>query len=898
MIPAAMNEERRPDPDLLLAAARAAEAGAARRGRLKIFLGMCAGVGKTYAMLREAQARKADGCDVAIAYVQTHGRTETDALLAGLEVIPRRRIHHRGVVMDEMDLDAALERKPVLALVDELAHTNVPGSRHPKRYQDVLELLDAGIDVYTTLNVQHIESRVDVVGQIVRTPIRETIPDSVLDRADDLQLVDITPEELRDRLADGKVYLGERAATAADHFFREENLTALREIALRITAEQVGRDVREAMAVHRVEGLWKSGEQLMVAVGPSPFSEPLIRWTRRIATAMDARWLAAYVETTQPLSADQKKRLARNLSLARELGAETITGLSDDPAAGLLRIAREHNVTQIIVGKPLAGFWTRLLGRHTLVDTLIQRSGDIDICVVRAEKEGKRPPRVPNPAYFDKNWRLEALAGLGAVAGITAFSWILKGFTGYWTIGLLYLLAVVLLATRFSRPAIFLTAALSALTWNFLFIPPILTFRINSFPDALMFGMYFLVALVIGELTARLRSREASEHRREQRARALYRIAQSAVESGSLEEGLRRVIHEVDTLLDARSAVLLAHSGGGLDAQSHPASTWDMAEKEKAVSAWSFLNGQTAGRFTDTLPESEGLHMPLKTAQGKQGVLAVRFAHHTTLAVDERELIETLADHIAAIIERYQWMEAASHTRIAEVSERLYKSLFDCVSHELKTPLAVMTTAVGELHVLLASSALKGGLTFLDEIETAVRRQRRVVDNLLDMTRLETGRLTLEAVWCDMEELMDAAQEQVADIVRNHRIEIALNPELPSFKLDFALMQHSLANLLSNAAQYSPPGSAIRVAAWREENSLAVRVSDQGPGFSEDMLRHAFDKFYRGPNAKPGGTGLGLSIVKGFVQSMGGQVEVINDPAGGATFTLRVPVIFSAAVVS
>jgi len=893
-----MNDERRPNPDLLLATAEASEVAGVRRGRLKIFLGMCPGVGKTYAMLREAQARKADGCDVAVAYAETHGRRETDALLAGLDVIPRRRILYRDVLLDEMDLDAVLERKPALALVDELAHTNVPGSRHPKRYQDVLELLDSGIDVYTTLNVQHIESRVDVVGQIIRANIRETVPDILLDRADDLQLVDITPQDLRERLADGKVYLGERAASAADHFFREENLTALREIALRVTADQVGQDVREAMTVHQVEGPWKSGERLMVAVSPGPYSEPLIRWTRRIAAAMDAQWMAAYVETPQPLSEEQKKRLVRNLSFARELGAEIVTGLSDDPVDGLLRIAREHNVTQIIVGKPLVGFWPRLFGRRMVVDKLIRQSGDIDICVVRAEKADKGSASGLKLDFFAGNWKLESLIGLSVVAGITALSWYLEGFIGYWTIALMYLLAVVLLATRFTRRAIFLMATFSALTWNLIFIPPVFTFRIGKVSDALMFVMYFVVALVIGELTARLRLREASERRREQRAQALYRIAQSAVKSGSLDQGLRGVIHEVDTLLDASSAVLLADPGGGLTAQPHPAGTWNMSEKEKAVSAWSFLNGKTAGRSTDTLPESEGLHLPLKTAQGKWGVLAVRFVHPRTLAVDERDLVETLADHIAVIIERYRWMEEANNSRVAVESERLYKSLFDCVSHELKTPLAVMTTAAGELNVLLASSPLKGGQTFLDEIETAVRRLRRVVDNLLDMTRLETGRLHLESIWCDMDDLMNAALEQIADVVRDHRIKIVVRPELSSFKLDFALMQHTLSNLLSNAAQYSPPGTEIRVTARREENQLVVRVSDQGPGFAEEMMHHAFDKFYRGPNAKPGGTGLGLSIVRGFVQAMGGQVEVANDPAGGAVFTLRVPVEFAAEAVS
>jgi two-component system sensor histidine kinase KdpD len=888
-----MADYAQPNPSALTA-----ETPASRRGRLKIFLGMCAGVGKTYAMLREAQTRKAEGADVVIAYVETHGRKETDALVSGLELVPRRMISHRGVQLGEMDIDAVLERKPALALVDELAHTNAPGSRHPKRYQDVLELLDAGIDVYTTLNVQHIESRVDVVGQIIRTSIRETIPDSLLDMADDLQLVDIPPQDLRERLADGKVYLGERAATAAENFFREENLTALREIALRVTADQVGQDVREAMTAHRVEGPWKSGERLMVAVGPSPYSEPLIRWTRRIANAMDARWMAAYVESPQPLTEDQKKRLARNLSLARELGAETVTDLNDDTAEGLLKLAHEHNVSQIILGKPQAGGWRYFFRGRTLVDRLIQKSGDIDICVVRAEKADKRPAEVPNLDFLAGDWIMESLMGLYVVTAITALSWIIKSFAGYWTIALLYLLAVILLATRFSRRAIFITAALSALTWDFLFIPPVLTFRIATIQDALMFVMYFVVALVIGQLTAHLRLREASERRREQRAQALYRIAQSVVESGSLDQGLRSVIREIDALLDVRSAVLLVSASGELDAHSHTAGTWAMSEKEKAVSAWAFLNGKTAGRFTDTLPESEGLHLPLKTAQAKAGVLAIRFAPNKSLAVDERELIETLADHIAAIIDRYRWMETANNSRVAVESERLYKSLFDCVSHELKTPLAAMTTASSGLRQMLVKSPQSGGMMFLGEIESAARRLRRVVDNLLDMTRLETGRLRLETIWCDMDELMNAAQEQVADVVRDHRIVMAVKPDVPSFKLDFGLMQQTLANLLSNAAQYSPPGTEIRVSAWREENQLVVRVADHGHGFSDEMMQHAFDKFYRGPNSKPGGTGLGLSIVKGFVNSMGGKVEVVNDPNGGAVFTLRVPVEFASEAIS
>ena len=886
-----MNRDERPNPDLLLSAVRQEERGGVRRGRLKIFLGMCAGVGKTFAMLRDAQARKREGCDVVVAYVETHGRQETEALLSGLPILPRRRIQYRDIQLEELDIDAVLLRKPTLALVDELAHTTAPGSRHPKRYQDVLELLDAGIDVYTTLNVQHIESRVDVVGQIVRVPIRETIPDSILDQADDVHLVDLTPEELRERLSDGKVYLGARAATAADNFFRPENLTALREIALRVMAEHVGHDVREAMAIHRVEGPWKSGERLLVAVGPSPYSEPLIRWTRRIASAMDAPWLAVYIETSQPLTEEEKDRLSRNLLLARQLGGETLTDLSEDVAAGLLRLAREHNATQIVVGKPMEHLWMRLFGGGTLVTNLIRQSGDIDICVVRAEKMREQRIWLPKMDPFAGAWKREIPLGLGIVAAITVVFWFIQGLTGYWSIALLYLLAVVMMATRFSRRAIVLTATVSALAWNYLFIPPLYTLWIDRFHDALMFGMYFIVALVVGQLTSRLRMREVSERRREQRTQALYRLVQSVVESTSLDEGLRRAIQEMDTLFQAQTAVVLTDEAGGLDQHTQMTSTWTPNEKEMGVAAWSFLNNRPAGRFTETLPEAEGMFLPLRTAKGRVGVLAIRLPGRNNLGVDERELLETITDNIAAIIERYRLIQQSNRAHLAEESERLYKTLFDCVSHELKTPLAVMTSAAGELNLLLTSSPLKGGKSFLDEIETAVRRLRRIVDNLLDMTRLESGRLRLETVWCDVEELIDAAREQVGDLLSNHRLTLTVAPKLPSLKLDFALMQHSLANLLSNAAQYSPPGSEIRVSAHRDENQLIIRISDFGPGFSGDLLSHAFDKFYRGPNAKPGGTGLGLSIVKGFVQAMGGHVEAANNPDGGATFTLRIPVL-------
>ena len=502
-----MTEPQRPDPDVLLAEIQR-EARAAKRGQLRIFFGMCPGVGKTYAMLRAAQQRKAEGIDLVVGLVETHGRTETESLLAGLPVIPRKSLEHRGVTLTEMDLDALLARRPQLALVDELAHTNVLGSRHPKRYQDVLELLDAGIDVYTTLNVQHLESRVDVVRKIIGVSVRETVPDSVVDQAAEIELIDLTPEQLRRRLAEGKVYLGERADAAAQNFFREENLTALREMALRCTAERVDQELRDVMRAKRISGVWQSGQRLAVAVGPSPFSGSLIRWTRRIAAAMDAPWVAIYVETPDVLTEDEKIRLTNNLSLARQLGAEVVMTRGDDVADAMLEAAREESVTQLVVGRPAGHPLMEWLRGGSLVSKLMRRSGDIDIHVIRAET-GKPRAHLLTGRHWGTGQAREYSWGAAAVVAVTLVSWFLKELTGYQAVGILYLLCVTMLATVMSRRVVLFAAALSSLLWDYLFIPPPFTFRVSSLQDQLMLGMYFIVVVVVGRVTNRLRVREA-----------------------------------------------------------------------------------------------------------------------------------------------------------------------------------------------------------------------------------------------------------------------------------------------------------------------------------------------------------------------------------------------------
>jgi len=884
-----MSEESRPNPDALLAEIQREEKEA-KRGRLKIFFGMCPGVGKTYAMLEAARQRKAEGVNVVIGVVETHGRAETEALLAGLETLPRKKLEYRGITLDEMDIDALLARRPPLALVDELAHTNAPGSRHPKRYQDVLELLDAGIDVYTTLNVQHVESRLDVVQQFTGVTVHETVPDSVVDQAGEIELVDLTPEQLRKRLAEGKVYMGERAATAAENFFREENLTALREMALRYTAERVDQELRDVMRARRIGGRWTSAQRLAVGVGPSPYSAPLIRWTRRIAAAMDAPWVAIYVETSRPLSEEEKTRLTKNLSLARQLGAEVVMTTGDDVAAALLEAAREQHVTQIVVGKPLGSPLRELLKGGSLSSRLIRGGGDIDVHVLSGEKTAPASPRWPWAQWLGQDLWRDCAWGAGWVAVVTAACWFLQRWTGYWTVSLVYLLAVVLLSLVLNRWASLLAATLSALAWNFLFIPPIFTFRIQTVHDAMMFATYFIVAILMGHITNRLHTREIAERKRRQRTVALNRLLESTAASTLLEEGLGHAIAELDALFQTRSVVLLAGSDGKLEMTAHPASTFQPNEKQIGVASWAFDREQIAGRFTDTLPDATFIHFPLQTSKSKLGVLGVNMEQRKTLTLDERELLETFAGQIAALIERHRLMENAALARLTEESERLYRTLLDSVSHELKTPLAIIETATEGMISQCQDLLPPQGRMFVEEIRRANNRLRITVSNLLDMTRIEAGRVPLNLEWFDVADLFQSASERVKNEVASERIEISVSADMPRVRLDFLMMEQALANLLANAAAYSPAASPIRMTAQSDDGTLVLRVSDHGIGLEPGEEKKVFQKFYRGAKSKVGGTGLGLSIVQGFVRAHRGEVSAENNPSGGATFTIRLPV--------
>ncbi|MFO1476570.1 MAG: sensor histidine kinase KdpD [Verrucomicrobiota bacterium] len=876
-----MTDFHRPNPDALLAAIQT-EAARKSRGRLKVFLGMSPGVGKTYAMLEAARRELAAKRDVVIAYVETHGRKDTDALTAGIPAVPRKAIEHRGVALTEMDLDAVLARRPQLALVDELAHTNVPGSRHPKRWQDVQELLDAGIDVFTTLNVQHIESRADPVRQITGAEVRETVPDSVLDDAV-LELVDLPPAELIQRLGEGKVYLPDRAAAAAQHFFRESNLTALREIALRLVADHVGVDTREFRQAQTGAGAWQTGHSLLVAVGPGPLSESLIRWTRRMADGMKCRWLALHVEGSRPLSEAAQAQLVRNLSAAQELGAEVIHTTDDDLVRGILRVAREQNVTQIIVGKPGAGGWRDWLKGDRFLRRLTRASGDIDLHVVRADKSAGPDSRKPWRPQFESAWQQYAFA-VGSIALVAALNWGLMTFTGPRVPGLVFLLMVVLLALKIGRGPVLAAGALSALVWNFFFLPPRFTLVISSFEDALLFSAYFVVALVLGQLVARIRTQERAERTREERTAALYELTRDLAEAGSRDEVVWQLVLQINRVFQASAAVCMPFNNR---LAPHPDSTMTLSEKELGVADWAYRHRKPAGRFTDNLPGADAFHLPLATERKIFGVLALNMPGNS-LTPAQRTLLETFARQAALVLDRVELRNAAEQARLLAESERLSRALLDSISHELRTPLAASSSAASAL-ASADHTTPDQRRQLIAEIQEANARLNRIVGNLLDVARLESGKILPQLDWQDARDLVQTTLRELDRELSSRKVATKLPAEPLLVRIDFSLVQHALSNLVLNAVMHTPAGTAIEVEAKTEANFAVLSVADRGPGIAPDLMPRIFDKFFRAPTAPTGGSGLGLTIARGFIEAHGGTLTAGNRPGGGALFALHLP---------
>lgn len=874
-----MNDDLRPDPDALLKEVFREEA-AAKQGRLFIFLGMCPGVGKTYAMLRAAQQRQKEGVDLVVGVVETHGRSETAALLEGLTVLPRKQLPYRGHSFKEFDLDATIRLHPSLVLVDELAHTNAPGSRHAKRYQDVLELLGAGIDVFTTLNVQHIESQVDVVRQITGITITETVPDSILDHAHEIEVIDLSVDKLLERMTAGKVYLGERATHAASNFFKPDNLTALREMALRFTAEHVDRDLEDMRRMQRSQTPWKTNARLMVGVGPSPYAESLIRWTRRAATRLGCEWLVVWVEKSKRLSQDEEARLSRSLGLARKLGAEVISATGDNVAQTLLRVARERNVTQIVVGKP----GKRSFFRSTLADQIILASGDIDVCVVRpllSRAPSSSPSAVVQaPAESLSREYLHCLA-ITAALGVTGW-WSLP-YTGYVFIGLVFLLAIVLASLRYHRGPVLLMAALCASIWDYIFIDPAFTFQIRQPQDITMFVMFFIVALSMGHLTTRLKQRELSERRRQRQTDALLRVTQSAALAAEPEKGLTDALAIMREVLNAEIALVIRNDDRSLPPEAHPESSFAPSVKEWGVVNWCYENRQPAGHHTDTLPQSDATWFPLQTATATMGVMGIKLHETSLLTFSTRQAIEAFAAQLALVFEKEHFVRAITHAEMIAQSEQLQRTLLDSVSHELKTPLAVIQASLEGLSEV--------DNPYLDEIQTASQRLQRVINHLLQMTRIEASALQPVKEWCVVNDLLQQAVELAGESLQRHPLHLEIPDDLPTVKTDAELCIQALNNILHNAAIYTPANASIAVkCSVTPAQELTFEIIDSGPGLPPGDETRIFHKFYRAPGSPTGGTGLGLSIARALIRALGGTIVARNRPEGGACFTISLPV--------
>jgi two-component system, OmpR family, sensor histidine kinase KdpD len=885
---AANNDEKRPSPEAFLKLAQAEEKEDGR-GKLKIFLGYAAGVGKTYAMLEAAWQRKLDERDVVAAYVESHGRFETDSLLSGLEIIPKAQIEYMGVTLHEMDTDAVLARRPQIALVDELAHTNAPGSRHEKRWQDVEELLAAGIDVYTTVNIQHFESLNDTVAQITGVKVRETVPDSIIDLAAEIRLVDIPTEDLLKRLHEGKVYIPKQAAVAMDKFFKPGNLMALRELSLRRAAERVDDQMRAYMETRSIAGPWAVTERLLVCVSGSPYSEQLIRTTRRLADELKAPWHTVYIETPGGgrLLRENRERVWRDIRLAETLGAQVATMTATSVASALVDYAVKHHITKIVVGKPSKPRWREFL-RQPLVDQIIRLSGTIDVYVVSLGEVDKKPePGIAQPNKVIP-WP-EYGKSLVLVIAATAVSELAFQFLSPTNLVMIYLLAVVLAATRLGRKPAIMTAFLGVLAFDFFFVPPRFTFAVTDTEYFITFAALFTVGVVISTLVSQSRERAEAIRVREVQTASLYYLSRDLAAAADVKGILDAVIKNVEGSLEAQLAVLLPE-WERLEAKG-ASENLNLQAKELAVADWAFRNRLPAGRGTETLVSAEFLFLPLQTTAGVLGVLGIKLADEAGYTSPEtRRLLNAFVTQATLAIERVQLVKQAEQAQILQARDTLERALLNSISHDLRTPLVSITAALDNLWEKGTQLAEKARRELLLTAREEAGRLNRFVGNLLDMTRLEAGAFKLKELPCDIQDLVGCALAALEQRIGTRQIDVRLPPDLPPVGMDLALMTQVLVNLLDNALKYSPPDKSIEIAARQDGGRLAVEVADRGPGVPEADLTKVFDKFYRIPVPEgAGGTGLGLAICKGIVEAHGGEIRAENRAGGGLRVIVTLP---------
>ncbi|KRB21686.1 histidine kinase [Mesorhizobium sp. Root695] len=884
------SNETRPSPDALLD-----HAEREARGRLRIFLGAAPGVGKTYEMLMSGRARLADGVDVVIGVVETHGRKETLALVEGYEVIPRRKVDYKGRILDEMDIDAILARRPALVLVDELAHTNAPGSRHPKRYLDVQEILTQGIDVYTTLNIQHVESLNDVVAQITKVRVRETVPDSIIDQADDVEIIDLTPDDLIKRLEEGKVYFPNTAQRAIENYFSPGNLTALRELALRRTAQRVDDQLLIHMQAHAIPGPWAAGERVLVCLDARPGGAARVRYARRLADRLRAPWTALHVDSTRSASMpeEDKDRLATNLRLAQQLGAEVTTIPGQNVAQDIVRYATANNFTHIVVGRPSRSRWRELI-EGSLTYDLIRNAGDISVHVISGtERNSEAASRSVRTA--DEQWQFQIWPYLQATAylmGSLAFAVLLDQFLDVRNLAIIFLIAVLASAvTSGLWPALY-ACFVSALAFNYFFLEPRYTLTIRDPESIVALGVFLVVAVIASNLTARVQRQAVAARSRARATEDIYLFSKKLAGAGTLDDVLWATAFQIASMLKVRVVLLLPEDGTITVKAGYPPDD-TLAEADIAAARWAWEHNRAAGRGADTLPGAKRLYLPLRTGRTAIGVVGLDNDKQGPLLTPEQQrLLDALADQAAVAIERIQLVADVDRAKLAAEADRLRSALLTSISHDLKTPLAAIMGAAGTLREFAPALPERDRAELLTTVLDESERLNRFIANLLDMTKIESGAMEPNYAFHYVGDIVGSALQRARKIIAEHKTETDIPSDLPMLKVDPVLFEQALFNLLDNAAKYAPAGSTIRVQGWTDNGSVILQIMDEGPGIAPGDLERIFDTFYRVRKRDQvrAGTGLGLSICRGFIEAMGGTITAANrTDRSGAVFTIKMP---------
>jgi two-component system sensor histidine kinase KdpD len=889
-------DDTRPDPDRLLADVQRDEARA-RRGRLRIFFGASAGVGKTFSMLEAARTARTAGTDIVVGYVEPHGRPETERLLEGLEQLPMLPVRYRGVTRREFDLDAALRRRAAITVVDELAHTNLiegdPPPRHAKRWQDIEEMLTAGLDVWTTLNVQHVESLNDVIAAITGVRQQETVPDRVLDDASEIELIDLPPEDLLERLKAGKVYVPEQIGAALERFFRTPNLLALRELALRQTADRVDAAAREYSGRESVSKPWLARERFLIGVGPDDQAEELVRFGKRFADALDAEWIVVAVETPPLLrlgEADRDHRI-EVLRLAESLGAEAVTLDGPTAASALLQYARTRNVTRVVVGEPKRRGLRALLRRSTVQELLAHARG-IDISVI-ARREPSLPASAPHRAHLEPpavHWDRYGWAA-GITAACTGIALLMDPFFHGANLVMIYLLGAAIAGLRLGRGPATLTAVLNVICFNFFFVPPRLTFAVANVQYVVTFAVMLAVALTIATLMANVRMQTRVAGARERRTSLLYAMSRELAGTRGADSMVRVSVRHVGETFASQTAVLLPGADGRLDAPANVSDEATFPAPDLSIAQWVFDHGRPAGLGADALPGAPALYLPLTGSERTLGVLAVLPSNRRrVLLPEQRHLLETFAGQIALAIERARLAETAEAARISAETEALRNTLLASISHDLRTPLAVITGA----STALADPALTiepgARAALARSIASRARDMSELISNVLDLMRFESGQVPMRRHWETLDDLVGLALGRIEPRLGTRRVSVELAPDLPPLYVDAVLFTQVLANLLENAVKHTPDGTLVRVVGHAADGQVTIAVEDDGPGLPPGDPDRLFAKFQRGRSeGDVPGAGLGLAICRAVVHAHGGRISAGNRDGGGARFVITLP---------